>query len=175
MIVSQATPDHVAEIRDLAGTVWRAHYPGIISPEQIEYMLARMYDLDVLAAELRGGIAHFRALVGDVLVGFASTGPSEPLSGAEQELLTFKLHKLYVHPAHQRIGVGAALLGAVQHHARTRGASALVLNVNKQNAKAIAMYGKHGFALAESVVVDIGNGFVMDDFVMKQTLPPAGR
>lgn len=171
MIVSPATTDHLVEIRDLAGLIWRAHYPGIISLEQIEYMLARMYDLDVLASELRGGMTYFRALAGDALVGFASTGPVKPVSGAEQESVTFKLHKLYVHPGHQRVGVGAALLEAVRNHARAHGATALVLNVNKRNAKAIAMYQKHGFVLAGSVVVDIGNGFVMDDFVMKQTFP----
>jgi len=42
----------------------------------------------------------------------------------------------------------------------------VVLAVNKKNAKAIAAYRKHGFAIRESAVTDIGSGFVMDDYVM---------
>ena len=41
-----------------------------------------------------------------------------------------------------------------------------MLSVNKRNAKAIAAYQKNGFGITESVVTDIGNGFVMDDFIM---------
>jgi len=34
----------------------------------------------------------------------------------------------------------------------------------------VRAYEKHGFAIRESVVVDIGGGFVMDDFVMARSL-----
>ena len=33
--------DEAEAVVELAGRVWRAHYPGIISAEQIEYMLAQ--------------------------------------------------------------------------------------------------------------------------------------
>ncbi|MEO8488040.1 MAG: hypothetical protein ABI585_17060, partial [Betaproteobacteria bacterium] len=46
----------------------------------------------------------------------------------------------------------------------------LVLNVNKRNAKAIAAYRACGLATREDVVVDIGGGFVMDDYVMAKPL-----
>ncbi len=42
----------------------------------------------------------------------------------------------------------------------------LVLAVNRGNTKAIAAYLKHGFAVREAVVKDIGGGFVMDDYWM---------
>ncbi len=46
------------------------------------------------------------------------------------------------------------------------GAHRLILSVNKRNAQAIAAYKRNGFVIAESVVTDIGGGFVMDDYVM---------
>ena len=46
----------------------------------------------------------------------------------------------------------------------------LIPAVNKQNAHAIAAYEKYGFAKREAVRVDIGNGFVMDDFIMARSL-----
>jgi hypothetical protein len=41
-----------------------------------------------------------------------------------------------------------------------------VLAVNKGNRSAIAAYLKNGFTVLESVVKDIGGGFVMDDHIM---------
>jgi len=149
-----ASPEHVADIARLAAVVWRAHYPGIISAEQIDYMLARMYDLDVLRDEIANGVTYLRALEGNELLGFAAHGPI----GKE-----IKLHKLYVHPERQRRGIGGALLKHVERECKGR---TLMLTVNKRNHKAIAAYKKHGFVIRDSVVVDIGGGFVMDDYVM---------
>lgn len=149
-----AGPEHAADIALLAAIVWRAHYPGIISPEQIDYMLAKMYDPDVLRREMKGGITYLRLFEGDQLLGFAAYGPA----GNE-----IKLHKLYVDPEHQRCGIGKALLQYVERGASGR---TVVLTVNKRNHQAIAAYKKHGFAIRESIVVDIGGGFVMDDYVM---------
>ena len=44
------------------------------------------------------------------------------------------------------------------------------LNVNKNNSKAIRAYERNNFVNIESVKIDIGNGFFMDDFVMEKTL-----
>lgn len=151
-----AGPEHAAEIAALAAEVWRAHYPGIISEEQIDYMLAKMYDLDLLRTEMGSGIVYLRALDDHRFVGFAAYGPT----GTET-----KLHKLYVHPEHQRRGVGRALMEKVERASIGR---TVVLTVNKRNQKAIAAYQKQGFTVRESVVIDIGRGFVMDDYVMEK-------
>ena len=162
--IDPATAAHLAEISALAAVIWRAHYPGIITPAQIDYMLARMYDVAVLRRELDSGVAWFRALVDGELRGFASVGST----GIPTE---FKLHKLYVHPGWQRRGLGSALLQECESTARTRGATTLVLNVNKRNAVALAAYRRRGFTIRESIVADIGGGFVMDDYVMAKLLP----
>jgi ribosomal protein S18 acetylase RimI-like enzyme len=146
----------------LADVVWRAHYPGIISVAQIDYMLARMYDLAVLRRELAEGMSYDLGLAEGTPVGFAGYGPV-----AAGEL---KLHKLYVHPQWQRRGVGSRLLAHVEERARERGFRTVILAVNKGNQKAIAAYQKNGFTVREAVVSDIGGGFVMDDYVMAKTL-----
>jgi GNAT superfamily N-acetyltransferase len=155
--------EHLAEISALAGVIWRAHYPGIISAEQISYMLARMYDVEVMRRELEQGIHWFRALADGELRGFASVGPTD--TAAE-----FKLHKLYVHPGWQRHGLGSALLKNCETTARTHGATALTLNVNKRNTVAHAAYRQRGFVIRESIVADIDGGYVMDDYVMVKAL-----
>jgi diamine N-acetyltransferase len=153
-----AGPEHLPEIAVLAGVVWRAHYPGIITVEQIEYMLERMYNQEVLQNELQQGIRYDRILVDGIMRGFAGYGP---VPGGEM-----KLHKIYIHPDWHRHGLGSLLLQHVLEVTRRDGFHVLILAVNKRNEKAIAAYQKNGFTIRESVVSDIGHGFVMDDYVM---------
>lgn len=161
--IQSAGAEHLPEIAALAAVIWHAHYPGIIPPEQIDYMLARMYDVEVMQQEIVSGIVYDRLLVSGELTGFASYGPNSN-SGE------LKLHKLYVHPDYQRQGLGTLLLNHVEATARQRAFTHLVLAVNKRNRQALTAYLKHGFVIRESVVVDIGGGFVMDDYVMAKAL-----
>lgn len=162
--VVRARRDELPEVQRLAGVVWRAHYPGIITPEQIEYMLARGYALDALEAFLgRDGRGLELATVGGTPVGLAAWYVTENPAEA-------KLDKLYVLPSEQRRGLGRRLIERVAELARAAGARTLILNVNKNNVQAIRAYEKHGFAIREAVVVDIGRGFLMDDYVMAKPL-----
>jgi GNAT superfamily N-acetyltransferase len=151
-------------IADLAGVIWRACYPGIITHAQIDYMLARMYALEVMRDEIRTqGIRYDLLFADGKPAGFASYGPaSEPG--------VIKLHKLYLLPELHGRGLGSRLLQYVEREVRQHGARRLVLSVNKRNAKAIASYQRNGFVVAETVVTDIGGGFVMDDYVMAKDL-----
>ena len=159
-----ATEADLPAIAELAGVSWRACYPGIISHAQIDYMLARMYSLDVLRDEIRSqGIRYDRLLVEDKLAGFASYGPI-----ADPGVM--KLHKLYLPPDRLGLGLGSRLLQHVEREVHASGARRLVLSVNKRNTRAIKAYQKNGFVIAESVVTDIGSGFVMDDYVMAKDL-----
>jgi GNAT superfamily N-acetyltransferase len=159
-----ATEEHLPVISELAGVIWRACYPGIITHAQIDYMLARMYSLAVLRDEIRSQGIHYNCLLMDgKLVGFAAYGPT-----AEPGVV--KLHKLYLLPELHGRGLGSRLLQQVEREVRASGVRRLVLSVNKRNAKAIAAYKRNGFGVAQSVVTDIGNGFVMDDYIMAKDL-----
>jgi ribosomal protein S18 acetylase RimI-like enzyme len=162
--ILRAAEVDLPSIAALAGVIWRACYRGIISDEQIEYMLKRMYSIETMRDEiLREAIRYERLVIEEEFVGFASYGPA---GQAE----TFKLHKLYLHPDRQGRGLGSLLLRHCEREARQAGARWLTLNVNKRNTRAIDVYQKGKFRITESVVVDIGGGFVMDDFVMAKEL-----
>jgi GNAT superfamily N-acetyltransferase len=156
--------EHLSALAELAGVIWRQHYPGIISREQIEYMLGQMYAVKTLRAELlEKQIRFFRLLVDGQFVGFASFGPlAEPG--------VFKLRKCYLLPGFHGRGLGSQLLNHCESEVRLLGGRKLNLAVNKQNVKAIAAYERNGFSVAESVVTDFGGGFVMDDFIMSKEL-----
>jgi len=151
---------------ELAGRVWRAHYPGIISAEQIEYMLAQRYR-PVLVRQFiaRGDLwlaARAAGLEKSELVGFAH---GHPLAEGD-----YKLDKLYVDLDWQRHGIGGALIRALAERAAKQGYSRLVLRVNRQNQQAIDAYLKHGFKVVTIHLEDIGGGHVMDDYVMTKEL-----
>ncbi|HET9700852.1 MAG TPA: GNAT family N-acetyltransferase [Burkholderiales bacterium] len=153
-------PQEAEALADLARAIWLAHYPAIISLEQIEYMLAQRYRPGVIRSELAGGEVFWDTLwVDGAMAGFSSYFRA----GTTGEM---KLDKLYVRPDLQRRGHGGRLIARAARVAREGGCTRLVLAVNKRNAGAIAAYRKHGFAVVDSVVKDIGGGFAMDDYIM---------
>jgi GNAT superfamily N-acetyltransferase len=162
--IVSATEADLGAVAKLAGVIWRRHYPGIITQEQIEYMLALGYSHHALRRFLDAeGAGLDLARIGDRLAGF---GAHCRLDGTRE----LKLDKLYVHQDFQGHGLGSRLIGKAESAARAQGCSNLVLNVNKRNVQAILAYERNGFAIREAVVVDIGGGFVMDDYVMAKPL-----
>ena len=162
--VVRAAERDLAAVAELARVIWRKHYPGIITLEQIEYMLELGYSLDALRRFItEEGAGLELAYVGENLAGFAAyyrPGPPDEL----------KLDKLYVHRDFQGRGVGRSLIASTEAAAMAQRRTTLILNVNKQNLQAIRAYERNGFLVREAVVVDIGGGFVMDDYVMAKRL-----
>lgn len=162
LAISPLALDEVDDLCALAREVWRQHYPPIIGEAQTEYMLAQRYDPALVREELARGSVWWDTLSEDgEIVAFASSLPGE----RPGELM---LDKLYVRPRRQRMGYGAALIEHTCERAVRLGYGRVVLAVNKRNASAIAAYEKHGFRIREAVVKDIGEGFVMDDYVMER-------
>ena len=155
-------PDEAEALVELAGRVWRAHYPGIITPEQIEYMLAQRYRPVLVRQFIARGDLWLAARAEGQLVGFAH---GHPLAEGD-----YKLDKLYVDLDWQRHGIGGLLIAELARRARNHGVNRLVLRVNRQNQTDIDAYLKHGFTAATVVLEDIGKGYVMDDYVMTKEL-----
>ena len=62
------------------------------------------------------------------------------------------------------------MLRHVADTARKSGFRSLILAVNKQNVKARKAYERFGFNKYKSVQIDIGNGFIMDDYWLRYEL-----
>jgi ribosomal protein S18 acetylase RimI-like enzyme len=153
-------------LQKLAREIWRAHFPGIISVEQIDYMLDRMYATEVIDKEMRIGTCWELVWAGAETVGFLSYS-------YDPAATRLKLHKLYVQVERHGQGLGRASLGHVMQVASALGAREVSLYVNKNNHKAIRVYERAGFTIAEAVTSEIGGGFVMDDYRM--TVPCAPK
>lgn len=147
-----------------AREIWYQHYPGIITVRQIEYMLGQRYRPEVIRTQLAAGQSWwFGAWAGEDLSGFAACEPGNHPSA-------MKLDKLYVRLRYRGRGHGCALLEQAQRFARKQGCTEIYLQVNKHNAQSIQFYLRSGFTVSDAVRVGIGNGFVMDDYIMTRTL-----
>jgi len=152
----------IPELVRLARAIWYAHYPSIITAEQIEYMLEQRYGGDVIREQLASGSAWWdKLLLKGEMIAFASSEPG-------QDPKEMKLDKLYVRYDVRGRGYGGRLLRHVEQRARTLGCTRLYLQVNKNNRSAIDAYLRSGFAVSESAKFNIGGGFVMDDYIMSK-------
>ena len=151
-------------IQGIAHQTWPSTFAGILSSEQIDYMLNWMYDLQLLESQMDKGHGFLVAEEDGAAIGFAGYELNH-LAGSLS-----KLHKLYLLPSSQGKGVGKSLLLEVAKIAREAGQKSMVLNVNKKNKKAIDFYRALGFVTIRQEVNDIGSGYVMDDDVMELSL-----
>lgn len=162
--ISAVADADIAPVCALAREIWLQHYPGIITVRQIEYMLAQRYSPEAIRMQLQAGEAWWDKLeVRGELCGFASRERAT-------QARTMKLDKLYVHQLVRGKGYGAALIEHVAQSASRQDMDTLILQVNKYNHGSVAAYLRAGFVVAKAVKVDIGNGFVMDDYVMSRSL-----
>lgn len=148
----------------VARTIWHAHYDPMIGAAQVDYMLARRLAPEALSAYLDARDRWFDVLRADgAIAGYCSAA----LTAAPREL---KLEQLYLLPALHGRGLGGMMLRHVEARAHALGCGAILLQVAKLNAGSIAIYERAGYRIREAILIDIGEGFMMDDFLMEKRL-----
>ena len=162
-MIVKATIDQIPVIQELAKKSWKSTYHNILSKEQLEYMLQMMYSESVLKTHFNHpNYLYYLIQEQDVFLGFIGI---ECHYGDK----TTKLHRIYFIQEAQGKGLGKKALEFIKLETQKQGDNRIVLTVNKNN-KAKNFYIKHGFCVYDEAVFDIGNGFVMDDYLMKWVL-----
>lgn len=160
MKLVKANSEHIPIIIDLTKRIWPVAYGEILSKAQLDYMIDKFYNETALYELMQKG--HIFYLAQDDMekyVGFLSYEINcEPNKT--------KIHKIYVLPETQGTGLGRQFFELVKEQAIENNQNAIFLNVNKYN-NAIHFYNKLGFTKVKDEVIDIGNGYVMDDYVME--------
>jgi diamine N-acetyltransferase len=163
MTIVVATKEQLPIVQELAVIIWPDTYGKILSNEQFDYMMEMMYSIQSLEKQLQNNKIFLLAEDENRFVGFA---PYEVNNNNSNKT---KIHKLYVLPETQGKGIGKKLIDFITDIAITNHNSILNLTVNKNN-KAKDFYLKNGFEITEEAVFDIGNGYVMDDYVMEKKI-----
>ena len=174
--IVRAGEGDLAIIERLARLTWPDTFRGILSTDQLEYMLDRMYRPEALAEQCAMGhvfhllLATERSSAGS----YAGQGTRyRPVGYVSHELdylpFTTKIHKLYVLPGAQGRGYGRMVVEKVRNIADRAGQTKLRLDVNYQN-KAVDFYERLGFNKVARHDTDIGNGYLMEDWQMEKVL-----
>lgn len=154
------TAGELSRVRAIADDVWPKTFREILSPEQIIYMMKMMYAPEVMERELASGYSFELLVIDGKDAGYMVYAPYD-------EPGTMKLHKLYLLEEYHGKGYGQKMLQHVIEAAESRGFTSVILAVNKQNLKAQKAYARFGFEQYKSVQIDIGNGFIMDDYWLR--------
>ncbi|WP_160140046.1 GNAT family N-acetyltransferase [Chryseobacterium sp. c4a] len=162
MKLIQATGKDIPLIQDLARRSWENAYAEILSVEQMEYMLSEMYSEHEIGVHLQNPDYHYYLIFDE------HNDSYEGFIGYEHnyEDKTTKLHRIYLVPESKGKGFGKDALQFLNKKVSEKGNQRIILNVNKNNA-ARNFYESQGYKVYGEGVFDIGNGFVMDDFLME--------
>jgi ribosomal protein S18 acetylase RimI-like enzyme len=160
MNLDKANISDLPIIINLTKKIWPVAYGEIITMEQLDYMIDKFYTETALGELMQKGHVFYLAQDdNNKYVGFVSYEiNSEPNKT--------KIHKIYVLPETQGTGLGRQFFELVKIKAIEQDQKAIFLNVNKFN-HAIHFYTKLGFTKVKDEVIDIGEGYVMDDYVME--------
>lgn len=159
-MIIKATEKDIPTIQNLARESWQSAYANILEQEQIDYMLGLMYSASSLKTQFENPTYHYYLINEDeVFMGFI---------GFEfhNEPGTTKLHRIYFLKEAQGKGLGKKALEFVKTETQKSGDKRLTLTVNKNN-NAKNFYESQGFKVYDEAIFDIGNGYVMDDYLME--------
>jgi GNAT superfamily N-acetyltransferase len=163
-MIRPATAQDAVLIQELAEATWWPTYEPIVGAEQLRYMLDAFYSTEVITNQINtGSQAYILIYDDDTPKGFAAYSPRK------EDPFIYKLHKLYCLPSEQGKGLGRQLVEAVEKAVLASGHRILDLNVNRYN-KAKSFYEKLGFSVIYEEDIHIGNGYEMNDYVMRKEL-----
>lgn len=160
--IKNATVADIPLIRKLTYQVWPQTYVSIISKEQIDYMLEMMYSEASLSLQMKEGVQYIFVYENNDPVGFASYKKTEDA--------IYKLDKIYILPSQQGKGTGKFVINYILDQIENAGAKSLQLQVNRNNLNAKSFYEKIGFSIIKEADFEIGNGYLMNDFVMEKRI-----
>lgn len=151
--------DELHHVTDLAHKIWPSTFAEILSTDQIDYMLKWMYTPSTLEKQCADGHQFYGIEMDGEWVGFMGVELKHPTIDA------IKIHKLYVLPALHGKGLGREFIQFAVDLGCQGGFKQLLLNVNRYN-KAVSFYQHIGFNILKEEDISIGEGYLMEDYVM---------
>ena len=150
----------IKTIQEITNITWPITYGEILSKEQLDYMLGLFYSEEALAKQIENKEQLFYLISdSESIIGFIGIEHNY-----KNEAIT-KIHKIYLLPETQGKGIGKKVFDEIQKMALENNSKGLLLNVNRFNT-ALGFYKKIGFEVAEEINIEIGNGYLMEDYVM---------
>lgn len=159
-MIKPITYNDLEIVSTLAYKIWPVVYKEMISQDQISYMLNWMYARETLQKAHNSGDFFYAYYQEKEAVGFIHLHP-------KHEVL--KLQKIYILPEFQNEGIGREFIHFCNTFCQQNNFKELELQVNRENT-AVNFYLKNGFTIVMEKDFDIGNGYTMNDYIMKKKI-----
>lgn len=145
----------INELAELASEIWHEYWPCILTAEQIDYMVEKFQSKKAIKEQIKNeNYVYYFIKVDNEIAGYV---------GVSDKKDYLFLSKLYIRKEFRHQGLGRLAFNEIKN----LGFKKIRLTVNKYNKNTINAYLKYGFITIDSVVSDIGCGFVMDDYIME--------
>lgn len=155
MNLIEVKENDIKTLAELTNEIWHEYWPCILSAEQINYMVEKFQSENAIINQMKNeNYKYYFINYENKNVGYVGISPHSDY---------LFLSKLYIKKDFRHKGIGKAVFEKIKDF----GFDKIQLTVNKYNQNTIDAYLKYGFKIIDSVVSDIGNGFVMDDYIME--------
>lgn len=145
--------EEIKKLVTLSNYIYGSYYPSIIGQEQTDYMVKKFLSFEAIKDNIDQGYLYY--IVGDYL-GFIA------LIKEENYLY---ISKAYLDEKERHKGYFNDIFNFIKDKAFELGYKSIRLNVNKYNYNSIEVYEHLGFKRIKSEEIDIGNNYIMDDYV----------
>ncbi len=157
-IIPAKTDTDIQNIATLANEIWHQHFVPIIGTSQVEYMVEKFQSYPAIKHQISNdSYEYFQLFIDDTLAGY---------TGVHAENGELFLSKLYIHESFRGLHLATKAFHFLVELCKERGLEKIWLTCNKHNDNTLAIYDHLGFKVTDSQVADIGNGFVMDDYIL---------
>ena len=151
------TQTEIKETASLAYEIWNQHFVSIIGQDQTDYMLENFQSEKAMTKQIESAYEYFQFVLDNEPIGYFGV--------CQEDDNTLFLSKLYLKKEYRGRGYARQAFEFIKGLAKGYGNKMIWLTVNKYNDNTISVYEKFGMKIIRSQVTDIGNGFVMDDYV----------
>lgn len=158
-IIQAKNKSDFAQISKLAFEIWKEHYTPIIGVTNVNYMLNKFQTATAIESQVSEGTEYYKLIFNGELSGYVSF--------YKKDSYLF-LSKIYVQNALRGKGLGKKAMAFVEEKAKELNCIGISLTVNRENLNSINAYKKMGFINTGTNIADIGEGFVMDDYLMEK-------
>ena len=148
----------IYSVTAVADEIWHQHFVPIIGEEQVDYMLDKFLSPDALVEQINSGYQYYLFSYEYTFAGFAAV---------HKENGSLFLSKLYVHEDFRGQGIASYMFKQFIEMCKKHELDKIWLTCNRNNTNSIEIYKHWGFEIVREEVKDIGNGFLMDDYIME--------
>ncbi len=158
-MVPATSDDDLRIVASIGHSVWNEAYAGIVPQDQIHYMLDKFQSFESLREQVDSkGYTYLLMRDGSRSAGYV---------GYVREGDRLFLSKIYILKEFRGRGFASKAFAHLAEVARALGLRCVYLTVNRGNVNSVKVYQHAGFEIVDSQDNPIGEGYVMNDYIME--------